>query len=113
MSVAPSLFDAADARHFLELVERELAGPLGMRTLDRSDWAYNGNYNNGDDTHGYSYHQGPEWLWLFGHFVRAVAHFGEAAQSGVQLMRHLRRLLDPHRRVPWPRTPTAGSACPS
>jgi glycogen debranching enzyme len=98
MSVAPSLFDATDARDFLDLVERELAGPLGMRTLDRSDWAYNGHYDNGDETHGYSYHQGPEWLWLFGHFVRAVAHFGEAAQSSVQLMRHLRRLLDPHRK---------------
>lgn len=98
MSVAPSLFDANDARAFLELVERELAGPLGMRTLDRTDWAYNGDYHNGDDSHGFSYHQGPEWLWLYGHFVRAVAHFGEAVQSSAQLMRHLRRLLDPHRK---------------
>lgn len=98
MSLAPSLFDAADARLFLELVERELAGPLGMRTLDRADWNYNGVYDNSDATHGASYHQGPEWLWLYGHFVRAVAHFGEGAQSSVQLLRRTRRLLDAHRK---------------
>jgi glycogen debranching enzyme len=98
MSLAPSLFDAADARAFLDLVERELVGPLGMRTLDRADWNYSGVYDNGDASNGASYHQGPEWVWLFGHFVRAVVHFNESVLSGAQLQRKTRRLLDAHRK---------------
>lgn len=49
----------------LEQANSLLKGPLGMKTLDSSDWAYNGNYNNADDSHesrvakGFNYHQGP------------------------------------------------------
>ena len=33
-------------------------GPLGARTLDPMDWAYDGNYDSGDDKAGHNYHQG-------------------------------------------------------
>lgn len=121
MVVAPELFDKRHARHALTLVKENLCGPLGMKTLDPTDWNYSGDYDNGNDTsdakvaHGYNYHQGPEWLWLTGYYIRASSKFvGNSERSHhLQIIANFYATLS---ETPWLGLPeltnTNGKFCP-
>lgn len=81
MTVAPDLFTPSKALHALEVADMVLRGPTGMATLDPSDLQYRPYYNNSEDStdfataKGRNYHQGPEWLWPTGFFLRALLKF--------------------------------------
>ncbi|KAF7563279.1 hypothetical protein G7046_g844 [Stylonectria norvegica] len=81
MTVAPALFDPEHAMHALCLADNVLRGPTGMATLDPADLNYRPYYNNSEDSDnfatskGRNYHQGPEWLWPTGFFLRALLKF--------------------------------------
>ena len=81
MAVAPGLFTPSRALTALAAADKYLLGPTGMATLDPSDLNYRPYYNNSEDSHdfatskGRNYHQGPEWLWPTGFFLRALLKF--------------------------------------
>jgi predicted glycogen debranching enzyme len=55
----------------LNVVERELLTPYGLRTLARSDKNYKSKYYGDLRTRDAAYHQGTVWPWLLGPFVDA------------------------------------------
>ncbi|CAN8099855.1 unnamed protein product [Discula destructiva] len=81
MTVAPDLFDNQHAINALVFTDSVLRGPTGMATLDPADLNYRPYYINSEDSDnfatskGRNYHQGPEWLWPTGYFLRALLYF--------------------------------------
>ncbi|KAK6735058.1 hypothetical protein RB195_018326 [Necator americanus] len=84
LATAPTLLDAHKAWLALDTAKEILLGPIGIKTLDPKDWAYCGDYNNDDDGYdkktakGWNYHQGPEWVWVAGFYLRARLAAGNA-----------------------------------
>ncbi|XP_053549692.1 glycogen debranching enzyme isoform X1 [Bombina bombina] len=128
MVVAPELFTPQKAWKALEVAEKKLMGPLGMKTLDPDDMVYCGVYDNALDNDnynlakGFNYHQGPEWLWPIGYLLRAKLHFAkllgqESYQKTVVLVKNvLSRHYTHLERSPWRGLPELtnenGQYCP-
>lgn len=90
MTVAPDLFDPDHALEALCLADSVLRGPTGMATLDPGDLNYRPYYRNSEDSEdfatskGRNYHQGPEWLWPTGFFLRALLKFDLMRQTSAE-----------------------------
>lgn len=120
MCVAPELFKPQHAMNALNKAKEILVGPLGMKTLDPSDWNYRPNYDQRetDDPStscGWNYHNGPEWVWLRGYYLRAVAIFGQKAGIERSTMNHrIDTMMLEHRRhirsSPWAGLPELTNA---
>ncbi len=59
------------AKRVLDVVERELLTPFGLRSLAPSDPRYRGRYEGDPASRDGAYHEGTVWPWLMGPFVTA------------------------------------------
>ncbi|KAK9472217.1 glucanotransferase domain of glycogen debranching enzyme-domain-containing protein [Dipodascopsis tothii] len=107
MVVAPELFDVDRALGALAQADAHLRGPVGMATLDPSDLNYRPYYLNSVDSDdfrtakGRNYHQGPEWVWCTGYFLRAMLAFDLRRKTTPsekhESLQQVYRRLDGHR----------------
>ena len=115
MTVAPQLFTPSKALYALEVADNTIRGPIGMATLDPSDFNYRPYYINSEDSgdfatsKGRNYHQGPEWVWPTGYFLRALLKFDlmrrhtkeERTEAFQQITRRLHECKRSIRESPW------------
>jgi predicted glycogen debranching enzyme len=66
-----ALLDGERARRVVDVVERELWTPMGIRTLAQGEPHYAPRYAGGPSERDAVYHQGTAWPWLIGPFVEA------------------------------------------
>jgi predicted glycogen debranching enzyme len=71
VSLTHSMLADDRARRVLEVVERELLTPFGLRTLSPRDPHYRPRYEGGVVSRDSAYHQGTVWPWLMGPFITA------------------------------------------
>ncbi|RDB20804.1 Glycogen debranching enzyme [Hypsizygus marmoreus] len=123
MTVAPEMFDPKHALGALKIADQVLRGPLGMKTLDPIDLQYRPIYDNSNDTSdaaiakGLNYHNGPEWGWPLGYFLRAYLYFATLDASDAETedtLHHLHQILLPPRHHiqndPWAGIPELTNA---
>jgi len=66
-----ALLEGRRARSVVDVVERRLWTPLGLRSLAPAMPGYAPRYVGGPEARDSVYHQGPAWAWLLGAFVEA------------------------------------------
>jgi glycogen debranching enzyme len=66
-----ALLDGERARSVVDVVERSLCTPLGLRSLAPDEPGYAGRYEGDGRSRDSRYHQGTAWPWLIGPFVDA------------------------------------------
>lgn len=71
ISLAHSLLDCDRAKRVVEVVQRELLTPVGLRSLSPNDPSYVGTYQGDMRSRDAAYHQGTVWAWLIGPFITA------------------------------------------
>ena len=94
VSLPYSMLSAGQQRQVVDLVERELQTPYGLRSLSPRDPAYRGRYEGDALSRDGAYHQGTVWPWLMGPFLTAwlKVHTGEE-----QAKSRAKKWLDPFR----------------
>jgi 4-alpha-glucanotransferase len=71
VSLPASPLDAATQRAVVDLCGRRLLTSCGLRSLDPAHADYRPTYAGGVWERDGSYHQGPVWAWLLGHYALA------------------------------------------
>ena len=97
VSLPHSMLCPERARQVVNVVERELLTPYGLRSLAPRDPQYRGRYQGDPWSRDSAYHQGTVWPWLMGPFLTAYlkvhGRTPQARQEAQRLLSPLREHL--------------------
>jgi predicted glycogen debranching enzyme len=94
-AAVPDLLKPEQKRGILEVVERELLTPYGLRTLSPRDPKYIGKHQGSPRLRDSAYHQGTVWPWLIGPYVTALVSANDRSEESRERARQvLMPLLD-------------------
>lgn len=118
LSLVPDLLKESQKQSVLELCEKELLTPFGLRSLSTEDERYIGTYQGARNIRDLAYHQGTVWAWLLGVFCEAhyaLYHDTEAIEGYISgLIRHLDEAgLDTVSENFWGDAPFYAAGCPA
>jgi predicted glycogen debranching enzyme len=68
VSLPYSMLDKEQMKKILDIADKDLVTPRGLRTLSPRNKFYKGIYQGTQDERDNAYHQGTVWPWLFGPF---------------------------------------------
>jgi predicted glycogen debranching enzyme len=71
-AAVPDLLPLIKRKSILEVVNRDLLTPFGLRTLSPNDPRYIGRYEGSPGQRDGAYHQGTVWPWLIGPYIDAL-----------------------------------------
>lgn len=77
----------------LDVVERDLLTPRGLRTLSPTNESYKGIYKGTQEQRDLAYHQGTVWPWLLEHFCEAYMNLHK--ESGLGFLERLINGFEP------------------
>jgi predicted glycogen debranching enzyme len=87
VSLPCSMLDKEQMKKVLDIADKELVTPRGLRTLSPRNRFYKGLYEGNQEDRDSAYHQGTVWPWLFGPFCEGwLKVYG---QQGVAKVRKL------------------------
>lgn len=93
ISLPHSMLTVERAKSVLEVVERELLTPYGLRTLSPHDPRYSGHYGGNAFQRDSVYHQGTVWPWLLGPYITACMKVnGESDEARNRILNALEPL---------------------
>ncbi|MFH0842024.1 MAG: amylo-alpha-1,6-glucosidase [Bacteroidota bacterium] len=68
VSLPYSMLEKEQMKKVLDIADKELLTPRGLRTLSPAHKLYKGSYNGNQEQRDNAYHQGTVWPWLLGPF---------------------------------------------
>jgi predicted glycogen debranching enzyme len=87
VSMPYSMLDKGQMKKVLDVADKELVTPRGLRTLSPGNMYYKGAYRGTQDERDKAYHQGTVWPWLLGPFCEGwLRVYGN---QGVQKVKRL------------------------
>ena len=103
-AIVPDLLPEVMRRSILDVVERELLTPFGLRTLSPRDPRYAGRYAGGPRERDSIYHQGTVWPWLIGPYIDLLlavnGRSDEILKNGLEVLKPLLDLAEDMGTIP-------------